>query len=65
MKWINKASEDKSTRICWVYNDKGCGFKKATCNSLLKIFVVSKGKCAQQYAGHIFIIAKNTVKTRD
>ena len=31
MKWINKASEDKSTRICWVYNDKGCGFKKATC----------------------------------
>ena len=25
MKWINKASEDKSTRICWVYNDKGCG----------------------------------------
>ena len=23
------------------------------CNSLLKIFVVSKGKCAQQYAGHI------------
>lgn len=33
MKWINKASEDKSTRICWVYNDndKGCGSKKATC----------------------------------
>ena len=60
MKWINKASEDKSTRICWVYNDKGY-----MCNSLLKIFVVSKGKCAQQYAGHIFIIAKNTVKTRD
>lgn len=29
MKWINKASEDKSTRICWVYNDKGCGSKKA------------------------------------
>ena len=27
MKWINKASEDKSTRICWVYNDKGCGSK--------------------------------------
>ena len=31
MKWINKASEDKSTRIWWVYNDKGCGSKKATC----------------------------------
>lgn len=31
MKWINRASEDKGARICWVYNDKGCGSKKATC----------------------------------
>lgn len=36
MKWINKASEDKSTRICWVYNDKGCGSKKATLRFIKK-----------------------------
>jgi len=31
MTWVNKASNEAGPRICWVYNDKGCGSKKATC----------------------------------